>query len=78
MARTKEVLAFPHGLLFRMVAPLHLKELYSLSTGDMVDPTPWSDALDMTSLPRAVSLSRQTTSKGAFKHFFSCDTWKMS
>jgi hypothetical protein len=79
MVRTEEVLAFPSCFFFRVVAPLYLEELDCF--------TPSNTILLIQDLDRVLGVDKSassgvtlgnTTSTGAFKHFFSCDTWKMS
>jgi hypothetical protein len=79
MVRTKEFFTLPSGFFFGMVAPLHLEELDSFALGDTVFLI--QDLDQMLGYVKSASsgaTSGNTTSTGAFKHFFSYDMWKIS
>jgi hypothetical protein len=62
-----------------MVAPMHFDELDSFAPGDTVFLI--QDLDRMLGVCQVISsgvTSSSTTSTGTSKHFFSCDTWKIS
>jgi hypothetical protein len=73
----KKVLAFPSCFFYRVVDPLYLEELDCFMPRDTVLLI---QDFDRVLRVRQVSLvtSGNTMSTGALKHFFNCDTWKMS
>jgi hypothetical protein len=78
MVRTKKVLAFPCCFFLRVVAPLYTKELDYFTPCDMIlliQDLDW--VLGDKSASSGVTLGN-TTSTGAFNHFFNFDMWKMS
>jgi hypothetical protein len=79
MARTKKVLAFPGCFFLSVVTPLYLEELHHFTPRDMIVLIQYLDGvLGVRQAASSSVTSCNTTSTGAFKHFFSCDTWKMS
>jgi hypothetical protein len=79
VARMEEVFAFPSCFFFRVIAPLYLEELDCFPPHDTILLIQDLDRVlgyDMLASSRVTS--GNTTSIGAFKHFFNCDTWKMS
>jgi hypothetical protein len=75
MVRTKKVLAFSSCFFFSVVAPLYLEELDYFTPRDtilLIQDFDWV----LKSASSGVT-SGNTTSTGAFKHFFNYNTWNM-
>jgi hypothetical protein len=75
----EEIFTLPSGFFFGMVAPLHLEELDNFAPVDMTFLIQDLDRmLGVCQVTSSGAMLGNTTSIGAFKHFFSYDTWKIS